>query len=89
MKKQLLAVCVLAAMTAGLSACGQQGGGAAAGGDKAAGGDVLRIVTGSPLSGGQAAAGKDFANGAQLAADEINAKGGLDLGGKKYKLEIV
>lgn len=89
MKKQLLAVCVLAAMTAGLSACGQQGGGAVAGGDKAAGGDVLRIVTGSPLSGGQAAAGKDFANGAQLAADEINAKGGLDLGGKKYKLEIV
>ena len=84
MKKQWLAALVAVAVAGGLSACGGKSGDA--GGTK---GDVIRIATGSPLSGGQASAGLDFANGAVLAADEINAKGGLEVGGKKYKIEIV
>ena len=83
MKKQWLAALVAVAVAGGLSACGGKSG------DAGAKGDVIRIATGSPLSGGQASAGLDFANGAVLAAEEINAKGGLEVGGKKYKIEIV
>ena len=85
MKKHVWASLIAVAVAGGLSACGGKSG-EAGGGAK---GDVIRIATGSPLSGGQASAGLDFANGAVLAADEINAKGGLDVGGKKYKIEIV
>ncbi|MGL4766573.1 MAG: branched-chain amino acid ABC transporter substrate-binding protein [Formosimonas sp.] len=52
-------------------------------------GNVIKIATASPLSGGQSAAGKDNESGARLAVEEINAKGGIDLGGKKYMLELV
>ena len=83
MKKQWLAALVAVAVAGGLSACGGKSG------DAGAKGDVIRIATGSPLSGGQASAGLDFANGAVLAAEEINAKGGLEVGGKKYKIGIV
>lgn len=51
--------------------------------------NVIRIATGSPLSGGQANAGKDFEIGARLAVEQINAKGGVDVAGKKYTLELV
>ena len=68
----------------GLSACSKSGDSTSGTKDS-----VIRIASGSPLSGGQAAAGKDFANGAQLAVDEINAKGGIDVAGKKYTLELV
>ena len=84
MKKQVLAALVAMTVVGGLTACG--GKSADAGGAK---GDVIRIATGSPLSGGQSSAGQDFANGAVLAAEEINSKGGLEVGGKKYKIEIV
>lgn len=83
MKKQWVAALVATAAVVGLSACSKSG---SASGVKDS---VIRIASGSPLSGGQAAAGKDFANGAQLAVDEINAKGGIDVAGKKYTLELV
>jgi hypothetical protein len=41
-----------------------------------------------PLSGGAALYGKNVLDGMEMAADEINAKG-LEVGGKKYKVEIV
>ena len=86
MKKQVLTVLVTAALAGGLVACNKN---AADGGSQgAAGGDVIHIATGSPLSGGQANAGKDFVNGVQLAVEEINAAGGVEVGGKKYKLEV-
>ena len=82
MKKQVLTVLVTAALAGGLVACNKN---AADGGSQgAAGGDVIHIATGSPLSGGQANAGKDFVNGVQLAVEEINAAGGVEVGGKKY-----
>ena len=51
------------------------------------GGDVIKIGSVAPLTGPQTHIGKDNENGARLAVDEINAKG-LELGGKKMKLEL-
>jgi branched-chain amino acid transport system substrate-binding protein len=52
------------------------------------GGPITIGFTG-PLSGGAALYGKNCLTGLQMAAEEINAKGGLDLGGAKSKIEIV
>lgn len=57
--------------------------------DAAATGNVIKIASVSPLSGGSANSGKDNQSGALLAVEEINAKGGVDMGGKKYMLELV
>lgn len=50
-------------------------------------GNVIKIGSVAPLTGPQTHIGKDNENGARLAVDEINAKG-LELGGKKMKLEL-
>ncbi len=82
----------------GLAACGGQSAGS---GDKAAAGnsaacgklaadeECVTIGTGSALSGGIAHWGKDLENGATLAVQDINAKGGLVINGKKIKLALV
>ncbi len=49
---------------------------------------VVRIGLAAPLTGPQAHIGIDIRNGTQLAVDDINA-GGLTIGGKKVKLELV
>ncbi|MDO9227467.1 MAG: branched-chain amino acid ABC transporter substrate-binding protein [Pseudomonadota bacterium] len=50
-------------------------------------GNIIKIGSVAPLTGPQTHIGKDNENGARLAVDEINAKG-LELGGKKVKLEL-
>jgi branched-chain amino acid transport system substrate-binding protein len=50
--------------------------------------DVVKIGYSGPLSGGAALYGKNVLDGMQMAVGEINAQG-LEVGGKKYKLEIV
>ncbi|MCU0940326.1 MAG: branched-chain amino acid ABC transporter substrate-binding protein [Burkholderiaceae bacterium] len=50
---------------------------------------TVKIGHVAPLTGGIAHLGKDNENGARLAVDEINAAGGLDVGGAKVKLELV
>jgi branched-chain amino acid transport system substrate-binding protein len=50
--------------------------------------EVVKIGYSGPLSGGAALYGKNVLDGMQMAAAEINAAG-LEVGGKKYKLEIV
>jgi branched-chain amino acid transport system substrate-binding protein len=70
-----------------LSACGRKD--AAGGTQGTSGGDVIRIGHVAPLSGGDSHLGKDNENGARLAADEINAAGGVKLGDKTYKVEIL
>ncbi len=50
--------------------------------------DVVKIGYSGPLSGGAALYGKNVLDGMQMAAAEINAAG-LEVGGKKVKLEIV
>ena len=80
-----------------LAACGgadKAASGAAAGGDSACGklaaDEVcVKIGSGAPKTGGIAHLGKDNENGVQLAVNEINAKGGLVIGGKKVKLALV
>lgn len=50
--------------------------------------EVVKIGYSGPLSGGAALYGKNVLTGMEMAANEINAKG-LEVAGKKYKLEIV
>ncbi|HVL08224.1 MAG TPA: ABC transporter substrate-binding protein, partial [Burkholderiaceae bacterium] len=55
----------------------------------ASGGEVVvKIGHAAPLTGGIAHLGKDNENGARLAVEELN-KSGLEIGGKKIKLELV
>ena len=49
---------------------------------------VVKIGHVAPTSGGQAHYGKDNQNGAQMAVDDLNAKG-VTIGGKKVKFELV
>ena len=56
---------------------------------QAAGSDVVKIGHVGPISGAIAHLGKDNENGARLAVEEINAAGGLKLGDKTVKLELV
>ena len=49
----------------------------------------IKIGHVGPLTGGIAHLGKDNENGARLAVEEINAAGGLKVGDKTYKLDLV
>ncbi len=51
--------------------------------------DTLKIGAIVTLSGAGAAWGQALLYGAELAADDVNAKGGLDVGGKKYKVQVI
>ncbi|WP_028455111.1 branched-chain amino acid ABC transporter substrate-binding protein [Chitinilyticum litopenaei] len=57
--------------------------------DAAAGGDVIKIGVAGPLTGPLAHIGKDTEFGVRMAAEDVNAAGGIELGGKKYLIEIV
>jgi branched-chain amino acid transport system substrate-binding protein len=70
---------VALALALSITGCGKK---------EVAGGDVIKIGSVAPLTGPQTHIGKDNENGARLAVDEINAKG-LELGGKKVKLELL
>ena len=86
-------VAIAAAMA--LTACGRQEAPApktAAAPEKAApapAADILKIGHVAPLTGGIAHLGKDNENGARMAIEEINAAGGLKVGDKTFKLELV
>ena len=67
------------ALVFSLSGCGKK---------ESTGEAVVKIGSVAPLTGPQTHIGKDNENGARLAVDEINAKG-LELGGKKVKLELL
>ena len=71
-------------LATGLTACDKQENAATGPGGET----MVRIGSVSPLTGPQAHLGKDNANGARLAIDEINATG-VTLGGKKVKLELL
>ena len=51
--------------------------------------DTLKLAITGPFSGGSAPMGTSMRDGAKLAIGEINAAGGIDVGGKKMKIEIV
>lgn len=50
---------------------------------------VLKIGVSAPLSGPAAPVGIGMPRGAEMAADEINAAGGITVDGKNYTIEIV
>jgi branched-chain amino acid transport system substrate-binding protein len=80
MKSSKFVVSALAlALALGLAGCGKK---------QEATSDVIKIGSVAPLTGPQTHIGKDNENGARLAVEEINAKG-LELGGKKVKLELL
>jgi len=51
--------------------------------------DIIKFGISTPLSGPAAPWGIPHKNATELIFDEINGQGGLEIGGKKYKLEIV
>ncbi len=51
--------------------------------------ETVKIGHVAPLTGGIAHLGKDNENGARMAVDEINAAGGIKVGDKSVKLELV
>ncbi len=51
--------------------------------------ETLKIGFSGPLSGGAALYGKNCLSGLEFAATELNSKGGVTIGGKTYKIEIV
>jgi branched-chain amino acid transport system substrate-binding protein len=56
---------------------------------KAADAKTLKIGLISALSGAGAVWGRGILHGAELATEELNARGGLNIGGDKYKVELV
>ena len=69
--RSVIAVALAAALSVGIAACGSSDS-SSSGGD-----DTWRIGLEAPLSGDTANLGKGMLHGAQLAADEINADGGV------------
>lgn len=51
--------------------------------------DTLKLAITGPFSGGSAPMGTSMRDGAKLAINEINANGGLDVAGKKVKIELI
>lgn len=71
-------VVLMLSVLALLLSCCQQG----------VGGNVIRIGMTAPLTGAAAESGIALKQGAELAVEEINANGGVDVGGKKYTIEL-
>src|SRR5512140_1356406 len=51
--------------------------------------DTIKIAITGPFSGGSAPMGASMRDGAKLAIAEINAAGGIAVGGKKLKIETI
>ncbi len=51
--------------------------------------DSIKLAITGPFSGGSAPMGTSMRDGAKLAINEINAAGGISVGGKKLKIEII
>ncbi len=83
------AVALLAAACS--PAAAPSGGGASAPasqGQSAPSGDEIKVGAVLPLTGAFSASGQYFQQGYQLAADEANAAGGVDVGGRKMKVSL-
>src|SRR4051812_35744784 len=59
------------------------------GGGKTEAAGTVNIGYTGPLSGPAAFYGERTLNGVKMAAEEINSAGGIEVGGKKYNLNIV
>jgi len=77
MKKIMRLIPLLVAASLVLSACGGAGGG-----------DTIKVGGIGELTGDIPAVGASFKNAAEMAVKEVNDAGGLDVGGKKYQIEL-
>lgn len=92
MKRMLKLAPLAIAAAVALAACGKKEEPAKKEAAKAPAGPtevVVKIGHVAPLTGPIAHLGKDNENGARMAADEINAAGGIKVGDKVFKLELV
>lgn len=74
MKKKLLSVLVMAAVTASFTACGSS---SASGSGSSASGDTIKVGVNYELSGQVATYGQSLTQGVELAIEEINKAGGV------------
>src|SRR3954462_3461152 len=51
--------------------------------------DSIKLAITGPFSGGSAPMGVSMRDGAKLAINEINSKGGIEVGGSKVKIEVI
>jgi branched-chain amino acid transport system substrate-binding protein len=51
--------------------------------------DTVKIAITGPFTGGSAPMGASMRDGAKLAISELNASGGIEVGGKKMKIEVI
>ncbi len=51
--------------------------------------DTIKIALTGPFTGGSAPMGVSMRDGAKLAIAEINAAGGITIGGKKFKIDVI
>lgn len=79
MKKNLGFILCALALIAALASCAP----------KAAGGDVIKVGWLGALTGDQAVWGNNELNTVKMLFEEYNAKGGVSVGGKMYKLEVI
>jgi branched-chain amino acid transport system substrate-binding protein len=77
MKKVWLVLTLLLVVSFGLTACG---GGAAS--------DVIKVGVVAELTGDIPAVGASCKNAAEMAVKEVNDAGGLEVGGKKYQVQL-
>ena len=77
MKKSMLLISIVLLMSMLLGACAS-GGGA----------DTIRVGVVAELTGDIPAVGASCKNAAEMAVKEVNDAGGLEVGGKKYKVEL-
>jgi len=75
MKKGWLLFCLLAIVSLFLPACAA-----------VSSSGVIKIGAIGELTGSEAAQGASFKNAADLAVKKVNDSGGLEVGGKKYKI---
>ncbi len=89
----LVAAPLLVGLAFGLGACGGSGDGDTDGENGSAGGGAeggtVRVAVCGPMTGSAAAFGEMIKNAAKLMEKEVNAAGGVDVGGTKMKLEAV
>lgn len=87
MRRLILMVSLVLLLSIGLVACQSTGGPASSGGATTAG--VIKIGVNTEITGSIPVVGEVSKNGCNLAVKQVNDAGGLEVGGKKYKVELV
>jgi len=78
MKRKVFAIAIISIFLAGLGVCAH-----------AAGPDAIRIGVNAPLTGDIPKVGEGTKYAAQMWLEDVNAAGGIEVGGKKYKVELI